>query len=415
MSLDILSLGHALTGTENENRYAETLAPYAVKKGIRKKSEDDRGNRTEFQRDRDRIIHSEAFRRLLYKTQVFVNHEGDHFRTRLTHTLEVSQFARGICKSLALNEELAEAIALGHDLGHTPFGHRVERYFDNILKTREMGRFFHNEQSVRVVDFLESRKLDIPGLNLTNDVREGILKHNSSKNRSGGKVFVDLLPSQICSHLEGQVVAIADTMAYVCHDLEDSIKAGIVYRNTKKNKDFESKFIKIKAKTEEVFGITMKYDPYEDTFFIRDLIHFLITDLTESTYLNLKEKNINSSEDVSDFAKNGVTLVQFSKDVDRFFEELKTFAYSSIYESETISLMDDKAEALVKDLFDKLEYNPILLPPNWLYKYHHIRETSDPTGMEFNEVRLIIDYISSMTDRYALEQHERLFNARVRL
>jgi dGTPase len=218
-----------LTKEKMEERYISTLAPFAVKspKGnSREHREPVRmdENRSDFQRDRDRIIHSTAFRRLMYKTQVFVNHEGDHYRTRLTHTLEVAQFARGICKSLALNEELAEAIALGHDLGHTPFGHAVERYLSDELDKLNIGKFFHNEQSVRIVDLLEKRCDDYEGLNLTYEVREGILKHNSNKDRSG--IYNNLNPDKICSTLEGQIVNKVDTIAYICHDLQDGIKSG---------------------------------------------------------------------------------------------------------------------------------------------------------------------------------------------
>ena len=188
-----------------ESAYSSILANYATKipcDGSRKFAEEDGAleNRSSFQRDRDRIIHSSAFRRMMYKTQVFVNHEGDHFRTRLTHSLEVAQFARGIAKSLALNEDLAEAVALGHDLGHTPFGHAAESVLDKKLTTESLGGFFHNEQSIRVVDLLETRDNDIyNGLNLTFEVREGILKHNND--RTG--LYPELNPYQICSTLEG--------------------------------------------------------------------------------------------------------------------------------------------------------------------------------------------------------------------
>lgn len=203
---------------EMEKRYSQILAPFAThkpKEDSRVYTEEQRAdeNRSDFQRDRDRIIHSKAFRRLMYKTQVFVNHEGDHFRTRLTHTLEVAQFARGVCKSLALNEELAEAIALGHDLGHTPFGHAVERYLSEKLSESGEGEFFHNEQSVRIVDFIEKRCSEYNGLNLTYEVREGILKHNDRTDRSG--IYKSLDCMNVCSTLEGQIVNIVDTIAYI--------------------------------------------------------------------------------------------------------------------------------------------------------------------------------------------------------
>ncbi len=327
-----------------EDAYATILAPFAVikpKEGSREHEDKlpENENRGSFQRDRDRIIHSKAFRRLMYKTQVFVNHEGDHFRTRLTHTLEVAQFARGISKSLALNEDLAEAIALGHDLGHTPFGHAVERYLDQELKTRKMGRFYHNEQSVRVVDFIEQRSDDYFGLNLTSEVREGVLKHNTD--RSG--IYKSLNPSDPCFSLEGQVVALVDTIAYLCHDLQDGIESGLIENAMSKNKDFErdiQEIINIINDFLESDNIKIGVTKYSDTFFIDSLIHKLIMSVTEQSVKNLVEKEIETLEDVKSLALEGETLITLKKEDEDRFKKLIELIYKSVYGIHTIQTMD---------------------------------------------------------------------------
>jgi len=403
---------------EIEKIYASILAPYATavpEQNSRENAEPTQSDdmRSSFQRDRDRIIHSKAFRRLMYKTQVFVNHEGDHFRTRLTHTLEVSQFARGIAKSLALNEDLAEAMALGHDLGHTPFGHAVERFFDEQLHNREMGRFYHNEQSVRIVDFLDDRDSSNKGLNLTKEVREGILKHN--KNRSG--IYTNLNPYLPCSSLEGQVVNIVDTIAYVCHDLEDGIKSGLLQKNIKKNADISNKFIELRDMIiEETEGkICIDCDFYNETYFIRNLIHHFILKLTQESYENIKKYNLQSLDDVKRLSNEEKTIIKFSSSTDAIFNKFREFVYKNIYDTQTILMMDTKAVNVIKDMFDALINNPKLLPPEWLYKYNHVDVDHAYKGNKNNEVRVICDYLSCMTDRYALNEHERLFNPRIKL
>ncbi len=399
-----------------ENSYAEILAPFATlktrensRKNVEPSNEPD--NRGSFQRDRDRIIHTKAFRRLMYKTQVFVNHEGDHFRTRLTHTLEVSQFARGICKSLALNEDLAEAISLGHDLGHTPFGHAVERYFDEELSRREMGRFFHNEQSVRVVDQIEQREENIIGLNLTYEVREGILKHNND--RSG--IYEELNPNLPCSTLEGQIVSMVDTIAYICHDLEDGIKSGIVERSIKNNPDIQKNFRNLIDLVSESTGIVINTDQYKETYFIRNLIHILIQRLTQDSYENILKEKIISLEDVRRSSEKKKKIIAFSKSNEDFFKTFKKFIYKNIYETQTIATMDSKAVTLASNLFNAYANNPKLLPPKWLYRYNNIKRDGRHSGAEDNELRVICDYISSMTDRYAIEENDRLFNPGIKI
>ncbi|MCL2249242.1 MAG: dNTP triphosphohydrolase [Oscillospiraceae bacterium] len=424
-------LSHPLSGKEMEERYSFILAPYATETGNRCEEEEspEADNRTVFQRDRDRIIHSEAFRRLMYKTQVFANHAGDHFRTRLTHTLEVAQISRGVCKSLALNEDLAEAIALGHDLGHTPFGHEVERFFDEKFredideaeKTKKKAdfnsygckykEFCHNEQSIRVVDELEQRTDGKTGLNLSKEVKEGILKH--TEDRSGQ--YPELKPNLVCSHLEGQIVNIVDTIAYICHDFEDAIKAGIIYKSHKTNPIFQEEFDHVKKILEETVNknldeskkIEITFEPHTTTFFIRSLIHHLVRDLTENTYRNIVKKNITSLGDV---AKIGEMIASLSPETSAFFEELRDFAYKNIYKSQTISIMDTKARAVVGDIYEMFMEKPVQMPPKWYYKVKCISEENT-----IEKKRIICDYISCMTDRYALETHDRLFNPKAKL
>ncbi len=402
-----------------EDSYASMLAPFATtrpKENSRDYSEDERPdeNRGSFQRDRDRIIHSKAFRRLMYKTQVFVNHEGDYFRTRLTHTLEVAQIARGICKSLALNEDLAEAIALGHDLGHTPFGHAVEKFLNDELEKRQMGCYKHNEQSVRVVDFLERRCDKYPGLNLTHEVREGILKHTTD--RSG--VYENLNPYKPCFSIEGQIVALVDTLTYICHDLQDGINFGLVEKAYKKSKDVDAEITKIKeiiASLLELKTAELDFSQYSDTFFIKDLIHHLIMSITTQTVETIDEKNIRTLADVHSLCNSGEPIVGFKKVDENLFKKLKKAIYETIYGINTIVIMDSKATNVARELFDAFTNNPKLLPADQFYRYMNIENPEINHGFENNEIHVVCDYIAGMTDRFALEEHERIRNPRIKI
>ena len=282
-------------------------------------------NRGSFQRDRDRIIHCQAFRRLMYKTQVFVNQEGDSFRTRLTHSLEVSQIARGISKSLGLNEDLTEAIALGHDLGHTPFGHAAEECLDARLQKLGQGRYLHNEQSVRLVSLLETRSHDYPGLNLTREVREGILKHN--RDRSG--VYQSLYPQQPCSTLEGQVVSLADTVAYLCHDLQDAVQSGQLWQAVSRSPEFAQGMKELEQLLAEGSQGEIRFhlSPYQDTFFINVLIHKLVLGLIQGTLHRLEQHRVESFAQVQQLAGQGVTLAGFDPADQRFFAALRQLVY----------------------------------------------------------------------------------------
>lgn len=406
-----------------DEAYSSILADYATKIPREKSRQHqekarENENRSDFQRDRDRIIHSKAFRRLMYKTQVFVNHEGDHFRTRLTHTLEVAQISRGICKSLALNEDLAEAIALGHDLGHTPFGHAVEGFLNDELKKREMGGFSHNEQSVRVVDLLEQRCNDYLGLNLTYEVREGILKHNNDRTN----IYDSLNPSKICSTLEGQVVGLVDTVAYICHDLQDGIVSGLVEIALNKNKDFKNNIMEIKEiiieMLEDENEKTLDFTRFSNTYFIDHLIHHFVMSITEKSAENIKEWNISSQEDVQLKANESQKIIDLRQEDVTYFNRFKKLIYKSVYGINTVEIMDSKAKKVASDLFNAFINNPNLLPPEELFKYLHFEEVYNIKkydGYKTNEIRVICDYIANMTDRFALEEHERITNPRIKI
>ncbi|BCJ95362.1 deoxyguanosinetriphosphate triphosphohydrolase-like protein [Anaerocolumna cellulosilytica] len=356
----------------------------------------------------------------MYKTQVFVNHEGDHFRTRLTHTLEVAQLARGICKSLALNEDLAEAIAYGHDLGHTPFGHAVERYLDtvmqkeNILINGKPARFYHNEQSVRVVDLLESRNTEYKGLNLTYEVREGILKHN--KDSSG--IYNKLKPNKPCSSLEGQIVGLVDTVAYLCHDLQDGIQSGLIEDAEHTNRDFREGMKEVKDIIANILKVnTNKIDftRYSDTYFIDDLIHSLIMNITVKSVENLIRNGIKTQEDIKAAADRGETIIAFHDFESKAFDRLRKLIYNNVYGLHTIETMDRKAESVVKELFERFRDNEKLLPPDILDKYLHLNLVPGYDGLPLSKEQVIIDYISCMTDRFALEEYERLRNPHIKI
>ena len=405
---------------EIEDAYGSILAPYAAKKPIcesRRYVEEERPdeNRASFQRDRDRIIHSGAFRRMMYKTQVFVNHEGDHFRTRLTHSLEVAQLSRGIAKSLALNEDLTEAIALGHDLGHTPFGHAAEAVLGERLEEVGLGGFYHNEQSVRVVDELENRDDGAyQGLNLTYEVREGMLKHNSDRTGALG----ELLPNCACSSLEGQIVRLCDTAAYTCHDLDDGIKAKILENNCRKNPDIEKEFNEIRERIKDETGILITYGSLGNHGFIGRLTHYFISRLTVSGFENIKRLNIRNREDVMRYAKENKNIIEFDFETNQLFRALKKFVGKSVYQTSTVQMMDNKAKRVTGELFDAFNENVCLLPAEWRYKTAHFSELGeyrDCPDERAARYRIISDYISCMTDRYALEEYERVFNPNVKI
>jgi dGTPase len=368
------------------------LAPYAVR------SENSRGrrfqepspaSRTEFQRDRDRIIHSTAFRRLEYKTQVFINHEGDLFRTRLTHSIEVAQIARSIARNLRLNEDLVEAISLAHDLGHTPFGHAGQDALNACM--REHGGFEHNLQSLRVVDSLEQRYGAFDGLNLTFETREGILKHcslaNARKLGDVGERFIEKTQPS----LEAQLANLADEIAYNNHDIDDGLRSGLLTVDQLCEIDF---YARHRQQVEIEFpGISGRRAINET---IRRMINALIVDLIETSSQRVQSSRLKTLDDV----RNAGPMIAFSDDMREEAARLKRFLHENLYRHYRVNRMTSKARRIVTELFDAFIQEPGLLPPDYQDSSPHADTT---------QARKVADYIAGMTDRYAIREHRRLF------
>ncbi|MFH1868302.1 MAG: deoxyguanosinetriphosphate triphosphohydrolase [Candidatus Omnitrophota bacterium] len=372
-----------------EQRYSEKyLAPYAMKseysKG-RKHKEPEHPYRSMYQRDRERIIHTTAFRRLEYKTQVFVNHEGDHYRTRLTHTLEVAQIARTIARALSLNEDLAESIALAHDLGHTPFGHSGEDTLTEIM--REHGGFEHNIQGLRVVDLLEDRYPEFSGLNLTYEVREGIVKHNTSYDKPP---MVKEFASEKSPTLEAQVVDIADEIAYYSHDLDDGISSRVLDESKLESVEIWSKVSRDIRKEYPVLNFHLRR-----YMAVKMIINMLVTDLIDESRHRLEHMKIHSIEDVR---KMPVKIIDFSSAMNAKRISLRDYLFMNFYKNYRVIRMAEKAKRFIKKLFDVYLSTPDILPPYYQAK---IKEHGD--------YRVICDYIAGMTDRYALDEYKKFF------
>lgn len=370
---------------ELERREDRDLAPYAVR-SFRSRGRDHEVEpdqlRTEFQRDRDRIIHSKAFRRLEYKTQVFVTHEGDHYRTRLTHSLEVAQIATTIARALGLNEHLVEAIALGHDLGHTPFGHSGEEALDELAP----GGFRHYEHSVRVVEELEETYLYLGhrGLNLTWETREGILKHGVWKRPLEAGGFQHLEP-ELLPTLEGQVINVADPVAFISHDLDDGLRAGII-----QEPDLEDLGIYTRLKGEGPRPWT------------RRVIPFLVHDVIEHTRARLRSLGIKDPEDARRLPE---LTVWFSPRVEKLFHELHEFLFDKLYYNYTVLRMRKRGIETVRLLWRALTADPRLLPPD-TYRLIQDKIANLPPKERAERRELVVkevvrDYIAGMTDRYA--------------
>ncbi len=366
------------------------LAPYAASSSEsrgRRYHEPYKDDRPAFERDRDRIIHCAAFRRLEYKTQVFVNHEGDYYRTRLTHSLEVAQIARGIARRLNLNEDLTEALALAHDLGHTPFGHTGEHTLNRLMK--QHGGFEHNRQSLRIVEELEERYPGFPGLNLTWETREGIIKHSSDYDRPGSKAAADYEPGERPS-LEAQIIDLADEIAYNNHDIDDGLKSGYISLGQLAD-------IPLWQQTFE--RVADKYPDIEADRHIHQtishLIGVLIMDLVERSRDALRSSRVDSLAAVREQPDR---LLGFSDDIKQKNRELKRFLYEKLYCHYKVERMRLKAERFLTQLFETYRANPTLLPDSYQLRF-------SANGIE----RVICDYLAGMTDRYAQDEYKRLF------
>jgi dGTPase len=368
------------------------LAPYAAHSKAtlgRRYEEPAPGSRSQFQRDRDRIIHSTAFRRLEYKTQVFLNHEGDLFRTRLTHSIEVAQIGRTLARSLRLNEDLVEATALAHDLGHTPFGHVGQDVLNECMK--DYGGFEHNLQSLRVVDHLEEHYGAFDGLNLTFETREGILKHCSLTNARNlgelGQRFIDKTQPS----LEAQLTNLADEIAYNNHDIDDGLRSGLLSMEQMMEVEL---FARHRRAVEAQYpGLPGRRALYET---IRLMITAMTADLVETSAARLEEAAPKSIDDV----RASAPLIRFSDGMRAETTALKRFLYANLYRHFKVNRMRVKASRIVRELFDAFMTDPVLLPPDY-------QVASNDT---LKQARKIADYIAGMTDRYAIREHKRIFS-----
>jgi dGTPase len=365
------------------------LAPYAMKSSLtrgRAHKEAEHQYRSAYQRDRDRIIHCAAFRRLEYKTQVFVNHEGDYYRTRLTHTLEVAQIARTIAAALRLNSDLTEAIALVHDLGHTPFGHSGEEALNALMKKR--GGFNHNLHGLRVVDILEERYPDFPGLNLTWEVREGIAKHSSAFDKAAK--IKDLAPNERPT-LEAQVVDIADEIAYDNHDLDDGLSSGLIKeQDLEKLEIWNNMYRHIDRKYVKIGNEARKY------LLIRSLINMQVTDLIQETQDAIEKTKIRTPWQAK---KIGKKTVSFSAKMADLRKPLRAFLMNNLYHHYRVVRMSYKAKWFIEQLFNFYVAQPDALPA-------HIQKNIPASPAK----RVVCDYIAGMTDRYALDEYKKLFD-----
>ena len=374
------------------------LAPYAAhpehSRG-RRYPEPKPEYRSEYQRDRDRIVHSTAFRRLVYKTQVFVNHEGDLYRTRLTHSLEVAQIARTIARALKLNEELSEAICLAHDLGHTPFGHAGQDALNECMQ--DFGGFEHNLQSLRVVDELEEHYAEFNGLNLTFECREGILKHCSHNNAlqlgDVGERFINRQQPG----LEAQLANFADEIAYNNHDVEDGIRAGLIsVEQLSEVPLFRRYQQEVLAKYPALTGRRQIYE------ILRRMINHLVTDLIDSSAARLAASGVRSIAEVRSHPR---ALIGFSDATRELNHALKTFLREQMYKHYKVRRMTAKARRIVRELFDAFFSEPALMPDE-----HEARTRLELVRGPAGRARAVADYIAGMTDRYAILEHSRLFD-----
>lgn len=388
----------------------EGLAPYACQwrqsRG-RLVKEAESPTRSGFQRDRDRIIHSTAFRRLKHKTQVFVYHEGDHFRTRLTHSIEVAQIARALARAFRVDEDLAEALALSHDFGHTPFGHTGEDTLNRLMKN--YGGFDHNAQSFRIVTELEHRYADFDGLNLCWETLEGLVKHNgpiiTNETIAGDipeaiVVYNEKSDLELCLHssIEAQCAAIADDIAYNAHDLDDGLRAGL----------FDLPDIaELPIVEDSLEQIHAKYPGLEETRIIHEIVRRQITrmveDVIEETGRRIERTNPANDGDVR---RAGIQTVAFSSQMEAWEASIKRFLHANMYRAPSVMRIRGNADAIVEDLFQTYFNDGKSMPSDWAINL----KLADSKGGESQRARLVCDFIAGMTDRYAYQEHQRLFD-----
>ncbi|MGH7739323.1 MAG: deoxyguanosinetriphosphate triphosphohydrolase [bacterium] len=370
----------------------QVLAPYAQKAAQSKGrhfAEPEHVYRTIFQRDRDRVIHSSAFRRLQYKTQVFVNHEGDYYRTRITHTLEVAQIARSIARTLGLNQDLTEAVALAHDLGHTPFGHMGERVLNDLMKND--GGFEHNAQSYRIVTHLEEKYPDFDGLNLSYEVLEGIDKHRTRYDRPQegyGEQYT----------LEAQIVDLSDEIAYTAHDIDDGLTSRLLdFEELNAVGIWEETLKKVRS---DYPGLARGKTKYQA---VNRLINYWVTDVIEETQRRLDHFGVKTLRDVRHCVEE---IASFSTKARQDHRDMKQYLYKNMYRHDRVVRIEDKSKKVIQELFRLYETNPDILPKPAREK---IKAQQDPAR------RVIADYIAGMTDRFAIQEYEKLTNPSVRV
>ena len=394
------------------NYCALPLAAYACRPDHsvgRLHPQEDSQFRTCFQRDRDRIIHTTAFRRLEYKTQVFVNHEGDHYRTRLTHTLEVAQVSRTIARALMVNEDLAEAVALAHDLGHTPFAHVGEDVLDECMK--DVGGYDHNDQSLRVLTVLEQKYPDWPGLNLSWETLEGVVKHNGPLLKKGEKwqkaktlpITVRLVQEQrdlrldTYAPVEAQVAALADDIAYNNHDVDDGLRAGLFTIED---------IAAVPMIAEILIGIRKEWPSLSENLLVCEMVRrtigAMVEDVIEEAGRRLKELNPQSVDDVR---MAGRAMVAFSPLMHKRVEELREFLWARMYRHYKVNRMREKIGRIVRELYGAFMEQYTLLPDPWQRKVEEVGGLTSDVA----RARIVADYIAGMTDRFAMREHERMF------
>ncbi|WP_091945863.1 deoxyguanosinetriphosphate triphosphohydrolase [Phyllobacterium sp. YR620] len=383
-------------------------APYACdpeKSRGRLVAESESPTRTVFQRDRDRIIHSTAFRRLKHKTQVFIAHEGDHYRTRLTHTIEVAQIARALARSMRLDEDLAEAIALVHDFGHTPFGHTGEDALNERM--REFGGFDHNAQSLRIVTNLEKRYADFDGLNLTWETLEGLVKHNGPLTNAKGEGIEHPVPAPIVefnarfdlelanyASLEAQCAAIADDIAYNAHDIDDGLRSGLLSLESLEDVAITGGILR---------AVRQKYPSLDDVRTSHEIVRRQITIMVEDV-IRAAQANLDAvrPRNIGDVHAAGRAIVGFSASMREEEKSLKAFLYKNLYFHDSVMRVRRSADRIVRELFDAYLADPQSMPEGW-------REEGEQ-GDATMRARLVADFLAGMTDTYAVREHRRLFD-----